>query len=353
MSEEFELTEQNKEDIRRIYGETPDLILITKKVFNDETIDGRSKEGRAVREFLVKQGLKFRTTKKEQEPEVILSDHQKSFISQNSKNMTAFQMAKVLFPDNDIVTVLCRECRAIIAYIRETEPDKLKASESAVGIEYVPPVDLHQAVVVINKATAQEINPNKLTAQHKQALTAYLRFINSPRLIQIVNSYSDKTDRDLFESEFTRFTWDKPDLTADDITLYIGVCQDIVMNKRLVQHTEKLNQAFEEVDGNEDLTIRLTEAIKGKSEEYDKVQKRIESVLKKLNGDRAERLKRQGDRTANFLALVEAFQDEGERKRMLIIVKAQREKVKDEANRIESLDEMLARVLGVSKEEVL
>ena len=47
------LTEEQKEFIRTNHVEMPDLIELTRAVFMDDTIDGRSKKGRAVREFLV------------------------------------------------------------------------------------------------------------------------------------------------------------------------------------------------------------------------------------------------------------------------------------------------------------
>ena len=32
----------------------------------------------------------------------------------------------------------------------------------------------------------------------------------------------------LFEHEFVRLTWDKPDLTADEINLYLNVCKEVI-----------------------------------------------------------------------------------------------------------------------------
>ena len=347
------LTTEQKAEVHRLYNVSPDLILITKKIFDNEELDGRSKEGRAVRKFLIDQGLKYRTTKKETAEEVILLDHHQSFIKKNCMEMSAFQIAKVLFPESNVLSSLSKESRAVIEFLRENEPDKIKNSESGIGVEYTPPSTLAESVILINRATVQDLSFDKLSSAHKQDVLAYIRFVNSPRIVQIINSYMDETDRDLFESEFTRFTWDKPDLTADDIALYIGVCQDIVTNKRLVQHLEKMNQMFDDIEENQDLTIRISDAIKAKSEEYDKVQKRIESILKKLSGDRSVRLQKQGNRTANFLSLVEAFQSQEERKRMLLMAKAKREEIKDEADRLESLDDFKARILGISKHEVL
>lgn len=353
MPNELVLTPEHQQRIVEIYASTPDLSILTKKVFGNNNLDGRSQEGRAIRRFLVEKGLKYKTTKKDPPVELELSEHQQAFINQNSRSMSAFEMAKMLFPEREIKTVLAKECRTILEYMRKELPKNIQNAESAIGLSYAPPKNIPSAVAVINKASLQELDCTKLSAAHRQAVAAYLKFVNSPRLIQIVTGYSDITDRDLFESEFTRFTWDKPDLTADDIALYISVCQDIVTNKRLVLHMNKLNAMFEETEQNQDLSIKLADTIKAKSDEYDKVQKRIESLLKKLSGDRAERMKKQASKSANFLSLVEAFQQEEERKRLLIIARSQRERIKAEADRLESLDEFKARIMGISKQEVL
>lgn len=345
------LTEEQKAEVAEIYKSTPDLIVITRKVFKNEELDGRSKEGRAVRQFLTTAGLKYRTTDLTT-TDLILTEDQKKFILQNAESMTAFEMAKVLFPNSTIISTLNKEPRTIIDFLREEAPEKLQKSENGVGLEYRAPATIAEAAAVVNRYAGIELKVERLSAQNRQCLTSFIRFINSYRLVQIINSFNDKDDRELFEAEFTRFTWDKPDLTADEVTLYINICQDIIHNRRLGRHMEKLNKSFENANDDE-FTIKLSEAMKAKTDEYDKVQKRIESLIKKLNGDRANRLAKQGERTANFLALVEAFQMEDDRKRFLIIAKASREKVKNEADRIEGLEEFKARILGISKAEVL
>lgn len=356
---EQELTEELQNKIIEIYNKNPDLTFITQSVFQNADLDGRSKEGRAVRKFLTNRGLTYKTTVKDAAGEIVLTDHHKSFILQNAEDMTAFAMAKVLFPEASVVSTLSKEPRAILDFLREAAPEKIKKNESGVGVKYSPPSTVSEAVARVNAVTIQELFPTKLTAQNRQNIAALIRFINAPRVVQIINNYSDKEDRELFESEFVRFTWDKPDLTNDEITLYINLCQDVVTNKRLVKHIEQLNVIFEEAaksdgeDGDNELTVRLAETMKAKTDEYDKVQKRIESLIKKLNGDRATRLQKQTERTSNFLAIVEAFQIEEERKRLLLIAKARRESVKNEADRLESLGEFQARIMGISKEEAI
>ena len=58
----YDLTEEQKEEILKLFKKNPDLMFITRKVFNDDDIDGRSKQGRAVRKFLAGQDKKANTS---------------------------------------------------------------------------------------------------------------------------------------------------------------------------------------------------------------------------------------------------------------------------------------------------
>jgi len=56
---------------------------------------------------------------------------------------------------------------------------------------------------------------------------------------------------------------------------------------------------------------------------------------------------------ASFLSIVQLFQEEEERKTMMKIAEMQKEAVKREADRLEGMAEWKARVLGISKDDVL
>ena len=71
------LTEEQKSFIDENFHKIPDLIELTRAVFKDGTIDGRSKEGRAVRQYLGDNNVKYKTTKKQQVKPIILNDEQK------------------------------------------------------------------------------------------------------------------------------------------------------------------------------------------------------------------------------------------------------------------------------------
>ena len=52
MNLEIKFTPEDAEKIKKLAAEFPDLNLITRKFFNDDGLDGRSKQGIAIRAFL-------------------------------------------------------------------------------------------------------------------------------------------------------------------------------------------------------------------------------------------------------------------------------------------------------------
>ena len=158
----------------------------------------------------------------------------------------------------------------------------------------------------------------------------------------------------MFEAEFIRATWDKPDLSADEVNLYVNVCVDYINLKNISAHMEKLNRMFDEADEQQELTVRLSELLKTKSEEYNQCEKRQESLIQRLAGDRAKRISQRQDKNASILSsLVESFQNEEERKLMIKMADMQKVAIKEEANNLESMNEWKARILGISKEDVI
>jgi hypothetical protein len=72
-----------------------------------------------------------------------------------------------------------------------------------------------------------------------------------------------------------------------------------------------------------------------------------------LQGDRSKRISSKQQQNANILALVQLFQEEEERGVMLKIAELQKRSAKEEADRLESMPDWKARVLGISKEDVI
>ena len=116
---------------------------------------------------------------------------------------------------------------------------------------------------------------------------------------------------------------------------------------------EKLNRMFEDCEDQTEMSVKLAEILKAKSSEYHQCEQRQESLIKKLNGDRSVRLKDKKDKYASVLTLVQSFQEEEERGRMIRLAEMQKKLVSNEADKFENMDGWKARILGLRKEDVL
>ena len=110
---------------------------------------------------------------------------------------------------------------------------------------------------------------------------------------------------------------------------------------------------FDEAEDQQDLTVRLAELLKTKSEEYNQCEKRMESLISKLQGDRSKRIASSIEKNASILNLVQLFQEEEERKIMLKMAQMQKQVVAKEADKIESMPDWKSRVLGMSKNDIV
>ena len=348
----MELTEEQRQIIIDNSSEISDLTSLTAIVFPDKKgLDGRSKEGRAVREFLSSQGINYQTKHIHPKEGIILTDEQKEFVDQNSADgLNSFQISTMLFPESNI-TGKSKEYEAVLSYIDESSALVLHPSENAVGKKYSPPKANSKIIKKINDYCMKDIDEKKLNVGDRRSVESLGAFLASPRFIQIINNYSSFEDRDLFEAEFVRATWDKPDLTSDEINLYINVCMDYIHLKNIQGAISKLNRMFDDTEDQQDLTVRLAELLKTKSEEYNQCEKRMESLIQKLQGDRSKRIASRQAKNSSILALVQLFQEEEERKVMIKIAELQRAAAMKEADDLESMPDWKARVLGISKSD--
>ena len=213
--EELQLTEEQKAYIDANHKRLPNLIELTRKVFRDDTLDGRTKQGKLVREYLVECGFKYNTTKKKKAKRIILDEDQKEFIEQSAQDeMNAYQIACIIWPEEQI-TPLSKETLVVADHIKASKPNLLRREDTALGERYQPPQTASATIKLLNEYCSADIKPDAMSLKYKKYVEEIMKFVSTPRFFQVINSYTDQGDRDLFEAEFMRATWDKPDLTAD------------------------------------------------------------------------------------------------------------------------------------------
>lgn len=352
MKKQVVLTDSQKEVINNNIDKIPDLTELTRKVFEDEKLDGRSREGRAVRAYLAEQELEYSTKHIHKKEDIELNEAQKEFIRNNSApGVSSLELAKLCFSDSK-VKHLSKEFWAVHNFINEEGLDVFE-DESALNVKYSPPKAESKVLKKINDCVGTEITEEKMTVQYKRCIESLRKFLSAPRFLQVIETYTSIDDRDLFEAEFVRATWDKPDLTTDEINLYINVCMDYIHLKRIQSAMNKLNRMFDEAEEQQDLTVRLAELLKTKSEEYNQCEKRMESLISKLQGDRSKRIQSNVQKNASILNLVELFQEEEERLIMVKMAEMQKKSIEKEADTLEKMPDWKARVLGVNKRDVI
>ena len=353
MNLEIKFTPEDGEKIKKLAAEFPDLNLITRKFFNDEELDGRSKQGIAIRAFLAANKINYKTSKYQKVGSLPLTDEQKDFIEGQSKmGAPSLQIAELVYPDKSVVQ-LSLEHRTVMEYLRSIGNGLMPENETALGVKYQVPRSVERVINKINAATGEHLNKEKISRHHKYCIDKLAINLSNSRFQKIINCYTSQEDRTIFEEEFIRMTWDKPDLTADEVNLYMNVCKEIINLETTSRHLDKLNKMFEETQEQNEMSIRLAEIIKAKSSEYHQCEGRVESLIKKLQGDRAGRINAKQRENASVLSIVQMFQDEEERANMVKIAEMQRSLVKDEAQRLESMVEWKARILGISLDDAV
>lgn len=354
------LTEEQKLFItKKIEEGVNDYVIIANLLFNREDLTGRSKEAKLIRDFLVSTGFAKKDKPKPPVNQDLLSKTQFEFIDQNIKTgITPKQVTELLFNEKfqglkNLNVFITPEYRAVHKYIKEKYPEFLVDNESAVNEKYSVPRSINTVINKVNKWCGQSIDEQKLSLQHRKYMEKLLTYLSSPRFVGNYDSYTSGTDKDLFEAEFVRSVWDKPDLTTDEINLYINVCMDYINLRQIDVKKNKINQMFNETEEQKDFTMRLTEVLKTISEEYNQCAQRIDKSIQKLNGERSKRVEQHQQKNASIINLVELFQDEHERKMMIQIAEMQKKIIREEADRLENMSAWKARILGISKQDAI
>jgi len=359
-----ELTKEQKSKITAEWNSRPDnppaLLELIRLVFPDENVDGRSKEGRAVKEFLASQDIRARGAHEYQVKENIeLSDNDREFIKNNLQAMKANEMARYLFKDRSLGP-LSKETRTVNEYIKSLEPEEeeepyQETGEIPVGV-YKPPATFNLAVSKINKYVLHGVNKEKISPQRKLDINSLIVYLSTYRFIHQINSYASQTDRNLFESSFVRYTNDKADLSQEEVDQYIVLSCEVVITSNIQRRVEHLQDLLDDVANDTDgrrISMALVESISSAQTEYNQSVNRQHKLLGDLKEKRSDKLKSQIKENASILNLVQAWKDEETRIKMINLGEMRKKSINKEIDNLSNLDEFKGKVLGLTKDEGL
>ena len=132
----------------------PSLAELVKLAFGRDDLDGRSKEGKAVKQFLASRQIKPRKSHEYEAKGLIeLTLEQKEYVTNNCHTMTGLEVAKILFK-NESLTNLSQETRSVLEYMKII-PSNIKfnntENEEVVNGVYKPPRSEERTIAKINK----------------------------------------------------------------------------------------------------------------------------------------------------------------------------------------------------------
>ena len=349
----MELTPEQKEFILENWNKIG-LLALTRRTFENSTLNGRSPEAKTVQKFLGERKVQKKGEKTKEEL-LTLTESQEEFVKNSIETLTPHEIAKIIF-DNQNLEVLSKEVIAVDNFAKTlgitTEQFPHDAYPSS---DYRPPDQLSAVVTKVNKFLRKDFSLKTMVNIQKKTMEAIRNFLHAPRFLQTINSYGSEKTREMFEGEFVRSVFDKPDLTPDELNIVITLCQHYVMGVTLHRQIDMLNTKYEDVlnDPDAKITTALADMVKAKTDELNKCNKAQAELVKFLSGERSRRQERQGGSQASIAQLVEWFRDEQERQKALKRAAIQAKEDEEEVDRIESISEMKARILGLSRSELL
>lgn len=352
------LSEEQKAKILNLWNSNPNsppsLLELIQEAFPDQSIDGRSKEGRAVKEFLATREIKARGAHEYQPKDIALTEEQEEYITNNVYTMKAVEMARILF-GNDKINNLNAETRAVNDFIKELSPRDLYADPNDVPQEeYKPPRTQAAAITRINKYVLEAVDKSKILPKQKKDIESLIGYLSTYRFIHQINTYSSGSDRDLFESSFVRYTHDKNDLTQEEVDQYIVLSMEVVISFNIQETIQIIQrQIDQEVESGGKIPMALIEANNTARTEYNQCVTRQQRLLSDLKEKRSTRLSKQVKATASILNLVEMWKDEESRQKMIKLAELRKETLREEVDRLETIDEMKAKILGIDEDEVM
>lgn len=337
----------------------PDLKTITQTLFPGRPCDGRSIEARAVKKALSKHKLKVRTTAWTPDQMVQLSDDQRLFIDNNTKTMTAVEMARVLF-NNNAISNLHGETRAVNAYIKSTLPHApfMPGTSGDVPTKpYIPPKTVLEALDRVNEYIQPTLDKEKLTPPQRRNLTMLVGYLHTYRFMAQMNNYVSESDRRLAEDAFIRSTFDKPDLAQEEVDQYIEYANQVVTGFIVQRRSNQLQANLEEITTANDeslkISMSLVEAIGKASTEYHQCMVRQQKLLDDLKEKRSTRLSKQVKENASILNLIQVWKAEETRKELLVHAEREQRAVASEVENLSTMSDIKARIFGLTKEEII
>ena len=335
----------------------PSLAELISVAYPDrDDVDGRTKEARELKTYLAEHGVSADGAHVYHAKSIILTDDQKEFAENNASLMSAVHLARVAFED-ETITNLHAEARAMNDYLQTLDPSAIAQDTADVPEgRYSSPKSFDKAFIRANQYVYPRIDKKKISLRHRRGIEALMGYLNTYRFVHQMETYTTNTDRTLYESCFVRYTYDKPDLSQEEVDQYIVLATEVIIGSTIQARSERLQQLLdvsaEDTEGRR-VAMGLVQAISSAQTEYNQCIGRQHKLLSDLKEKRSDKLKNQIKANASIINLVEMWKEEESRLKLIKLAELRKKAIKNEIKKLSSMEEVKARVMGISEDEVL
>lgn len=366
-----ELTDAQKETVRALWDKEP-IDVVAQKVFANSRLDLNSPETLVVREYIATLDGAEPVVEKEREKITELTEAMKVNIEAllaTDEPPTVKEIVLMLFPDIKDLSPLHKEYKLVYEHVKHLKEDAVDAWDEPVETRrYTPPQKLVSVIGMTNRFVGNPHDPTKQLydiATMKKAqqanLHALMSYMKTAHFVTRASLYQRKADRDLFESTFVRHVHDKAaDLTPEEVDMYITIAVEVVrvsqFDRDIALQERIRNNVLEgngDSEGKVKLSMSLVDSINSMMDKRDASNKQIQSLIKSVAGERAKRL--DGKQTTNdsIVNLINLWIEEQTRQDLIALAKKEHEEDEAEFGRIASLDDAIALMAGLTRNEAV
>ena len=354
LTSNLELTTGQKtrilELINRNSDAPPALKELTRIAFG-EGFDGRSPQGRAVKEYLATLCIKAGANGPKH---VELTPENQLYIRNNFSTMSITEMARALF-NKDVVMRNMAEYKVVESFLISINEKAYDPSLIIPRNEPFIPKTLDQAARLVNRCVFNAIDMKTLKKDTRiqNNLQTLVRYCHKMRYGMILSTLTEEKEIELFEHTFISNVWDKSDLSEEEIDTNINLACDVVNYTKMQKDIEKLREMRDKcLDDSEGkrLSMSLVQQIGELYKEMDNNFKRQNATTKALIGTRNERMEGRMKENASVSQLVEAWRDQQKRERMRAVAEKRKQLIRDEINRLDTLDTLKVEIFGLNRE---
>lgn len=339
------------------------IMDVVHPVTGNPKLDNRSPETKKIQAYSAKL--------KRQEFYYAFTIDELEFIEKNINKMTPTEMTRVLFKNLQSRNAhASKQGKAMAKYSKALKKRMMRTSLSGqqkldffedptkldLDIDFTPPRTFEELCMAVNATDVNaKYNPKELTKEQKKNLTSLKGYLQSTRFLITISSAPTTVYKKVLFNEFIRATYEKNDLTPDELNGYITLCDLYGQETETKKHINLLNELIEINAEDDDPKMRMSivEALSSKTKELNDISNRQNVLIKSLSGTRTDRLKAQTEIGESLILFVNKWKEEEYRKTNLRIQEARKLELEKEKKKFDHYDDLIAEIVGIQEEEIL